>query len=106
MRHLLSRPRIRRARLTRRPLRLEPLETRAVPANGQVLVQAFDDWNENSVWDAGEPGVADLYFAYSGQDEGNSEVTGGFNTAGDGTGTATLTTGEYAFEATLPTGYS
>ena len=61
---------------------------------------------KNSVWDAGEPGVADLNFAYSGLDEGNAEVTGSFNTGADGTGTATLTTGAYAFEATMPAGYA
>jgi hypothetical protein len=76
MRNFLSRPWIRRAPQTHRPLRVEALETRAVSADGRVLVQAFDDRNENGVSDAGEPGAADLHFAYTGLDEGNSEVTG------------------------------
>jgi hypothetical protein len=44
-----------KARPRRSPkLRLEALEDRAVPAVGQLLVEAFHDLNENGVWDSGE----------------------------------------------------
>lgn len=77
-----------------------------MPADGTVLVQAFDDWNENATWDTGEPGVAGLAFAYAGQDPGNSGVTGTLTTTTAGTATATLTIGAYGYNVTAPAGYS
>jgi hypothetical protein len=50
--------------------------------------------------------VADLEFAYAGLDAGNSFESGSLFTDTSGEATATLTTGNYSFEATAPTGYS
>lgn len=82
--------------LNRRRLRLEPLEARAVPATGTLLVEAFDDLNRNGAWDSGESGVSGVLVNYS-PNPPQSVTTGA-----DGTATAAPEEGAYSYSASCP----
>jgi len=87
-------------------LRVETLEHRVVPADGQFLVESFSDLNESGLWDSAEPGVAGVAITYAGQGPGNSGVSGDMSTASTGIASATLASGMYFYNLAVPSGYT
>ena len=90
--------------LGRRQLRLELLEARDVPT-GQLNFAAFNDLNQNAVWESNEFGVPGVVLTQAGQDPGNSGVGGSVGTGAGGTVTETLIIGGYSYSLSIPNTY-